>query len=79
MTRARQHLHLVVPQRFHVTNQAAFGGRHVYASISRFLPDAVQDLFEHVVPARPELARGADAAMATPAVDLGARVRAAWQ
>jgi DNA helicase-2/ATP-dependent DNA helicase PcrA len=79
MTRARQHLHIVVPQRFYVTQQAAWGGRHVYAAISRFLPEPVQDLFEHVRPtaalAEPPCA-GFDS-VAT--VDLGARVRAAWQ
>ena len=79
MTRARRHLHLVVPQRFYVTQQSARGGRHVYASISRFLPDAVQDLFEHVVPVRPApLANDATAEVPV-RVDLGARVRAAWQ
>ncbi|HEX2543106.1 MAG TPA: ATP-dependent helicase [Caldimonas sp.] len=79
MTRARQHLHLLVPQRFYVTYQPASGARHMYAGISRFLPEAVQDLFEHVIPARPGPAQpriaAADAAVP---VDLGARVRAAW-
>ena len=51
MTRARHHLHLLVPQRFYVTQQAARGDRHVYGSISRFLPPALHDLFEHVAPA----------------------------
>ncbi len=38
MTRAKERLHLIVPQRFYVTGQAAYGDRHVYASRSRFLP-----------------------------------------
>ncbi|HRI19164.1 MAG TPA: ATP-dependent helicase, partial [Burkholderiaceae bacterium] len=38
MTRARDHLHLLVPQRFHVHQQAAYGDRHVYATLSRFIP-----------------------------------------
>jgi DNA helicase-2/ATP-dependent DNA helicase PcrA len=77
MTRARQHLHLLVPQRFYVTQQAARGDRHVYASISRFLPESVQALFDHHAPARPGPAPdgvGVDAGC----VDLGARLRAAW-
>ena len=51
MTRARHHLHLLVPQRFYVTQQARVGDRHVYGSISRFLPPALHELFEHVAPA----------------------------
>lgn len=38
MTRARDQLHLVVPQRFYVHGQAAKGDRHVYASRTRFIP-----------------------------------------
>ncbi|EJN07001.1 ATP-dependent helicase [Herbaspirillum sp. YR522] len=37
MTRAREHLHLVVPQRFYITQQAAQGDRHVNAIRSRFI------------------------------------------
>ena len=77
MTRARHHLHLLVPQRFYVTQQAARGDRHVYGSISRFLPPALHGLFEHVEPA------GADAAsdaIGVPAarVAVAARVRSRW-
>ena len=58
MTRARHHLHLLVPQRFYVTQQAARGDRHVYGAISRFLPPALHGLFEHVGPcARPRRGR----------------------
>ena len=48
MTRARHHLHLLVPQRFYVTQQGASGDRHLYGSLSRFVPPALHDLFEHV-------------------------------
>ena len=41
MTRAKRHLALLVPQRFYVAQQAARGGRHVYASLSRFVPPEV--------------------------------------
>ena len=44
MTRAKDHLHLMVPQRFYVHQQAAHGDRHVYASRSRFIPEAVARL-----------------------------------
>jgi DNA helicase-2/ATP-dependent DNA helicase PcrA len=45
ITRAKDHLHLVVPQRFFVHNQRA-GDRHVYAQRTRFIPDAVLHFFE---------------------------------
>ncbi|MEP6790246.1 MAG: ATP-dependent helicase, partial [Ramlibacter sp.] len=32
MTRARDHLHLIVPHRFYVTQQGAGGDRHIYAA-----------------------------------------------
>jgi DNA helicase II / ATP-dependent DNA helicase PcrA len=62
MTRARDHLALLVPQRFYVTQQRAFGDRHLYASLSRFIPPPVAALFERVGPAT-------SAAAAAPADD----------
>ena len=38
MTRAKDDLHLVVPQRFFTHGQNAQGDRHVYASRTRFIP-----------------------------------------
>ncbi len=38
MTRAKDDLHLVVPQRFFTHGQNAYGDRHVYASRTRFIP-----------------------------------------
>ena len=40
MTRAKDHLHLIVPQRFYVHQQARRGDRHLYASRTRFIPAA---------------------------------------
>ena len=40
MTRAKNDLHLIVPQRFFTHQQPSSGDRHVYASRSRFLPDS---------------------------------------
>ena len=39
MTRAKDDLHLVVPQRFFTHGQHAQGDRHVYASRTRFIPE----------------------------------------
>ncbi|HWP17904.1 MAG TPA: ATP-dependent helicase [Burkholderiaceae bacterium] len=50
LTRAQRHLHVMVPQRFYVHQQAAQGARHVYASLTRFIPEPVSRLFEAVGP-----------------------------
>jgi DNA helicase-2/ATP-dependent DNA helicase PcrA len=79
MTRAKQHLHLLVPQRFYVTQQSAFGDRHLCGSLSRFIPPAVAALFEAVGPGRRDDAVDcAPAADGVPVLDIGARLRAAW-
>ena len=46
MTRARRHLHLVAPQRFHVTQQTPLGDRHLWGGVSRFIPPQLLDAFE---------------------------------
>jgi superfamily I DNA/RNA helicase len=46
MTRAKDSLHLIVPQRFFTYGQSAQGDRHVYASRTRFIPAALLPLFE---------------------------------
>jgi DNA helicase II / ATP-dependent DNA helicase PcrA len=73
MTRAKRDLTLMVPQRFHVTQQHKYGGRHLYASLTRFIPPPVAALFKReqlAAPDEPSCAPGM-----LPAVDLMARVR----
>src|SRR5262249_3109973 len=41
MTRAKDELDLIVPQRFFTHQKAKLGDRHVYASRSRFIPDSI--------------------------------------
>jgi DNA helicase-2/ATP-dependent DNA helicase PcrA len=81
MTRAKDHLHLMVPQRFYVHQQSAHGDRHVYASLTRFLPNAVLPLFESCV--WPAAAAGdcgpGTAGEPGPKVDVAARIRALWR
>ncbi|NKE66025.1 ATP-dependent helicase [Ramlibacter sp. RBP-2] len=79
MTRAREHLHLVVPHRFYVTQQAGGGDRHVYAARSRFITDAMAQRFDQVTwpPAQPQGAGAAEPA--APVLQVRARSRAAWR
>lgn len=45
MTRARDELHLLMPQRFFVHQQQRNGDRHVFASRTRFIPSSIVGLF----------------------------------
>jgi DNA helicase-2/ATP-dependent DNA helicase PcrA len=79
MTRARDDLHMVVPQRFFTHGQHAKGDRHVYASRTRFIPDRLLGLFEKTI--WPVAAAGppARAASQGPRIDVGARMRGMWR
>ena len=74
MTRAKRHLALVVPQRFYVTQQRQYGDRHLYGSLSRFVPPELRLLFDAVSPQAHE-GRFAVELEQLPTVDLMARVR----
>ncbi|MDR6534892.1 ATP-dependent helicase [Variovorax soli] len=78
MTRARDHLHLIVPQRFYVTQQAVRGDRHLYAGRTRFISAAEATRFEQLTWPPPA---GRAPAVPPPAsvIDLQKRLRAAWR
>ncbi len=84
ITRARDTLALLEPQRYYVTQQTRLGDRYVHGARSRFLTERVLGCFERVGPP-------ADAALAGPAagaagamdgsttrVDVAGSVRAMW-
>jgi DNA helicase-2/ATP-dependent DNA helicase PcrA len=77
MTRAKDNLHIVVPQRFYVTQQGKGGDKSVFAARSRFIPADIVPLFERLSYARTQ-ASAAGARGLLPPVDLAARVRARW-
>jgi len=79
MTRAKDDLQLLVPQRFFTHGQHAQGDRHVYASRTRFIPVSLLGLFEKTV--WPQAAAGATprAASQGPRIDVGARMRGMWR
>jgi DNA helicase-2/ATP-dependent DNA helicase PcrA len=78
MTRAKDHLHLIVPQRFYAHGQRGHGDRHMYASRTRFIPAGILCHFQSCT--WPVAAAAAHAAKA-PAepVDIGARMRRMWR
>ena len=77
MTRAKDSLHLIVPQRFYTHSQQARGDRHVYASRTRFIPDRILGKFERVAWPPPTMDP-----VRTPQpnirVDLKSRMRGMW-
>jgi DNA helicase-2/ATP-dependent DNA helicase PcrA len=77
MTRAKDDLHLMVPQRFFVHGQPVRGDRHVYASRTRFIPEALLPLFERTIwPLAEAAARGFSQG---PRIDIAARMRDRWR
>jgi DNA helicase-2/ATP-dependent DNA helicase PcrA len=77
MTRAKEDLHLVVPQRFYVTQQAARGDRHLYASRSRFIDHA--DLPHYASESWPAPDAAAPVSVKPgPSIDIRQRARAVW-
>ena len=78
MTRAKDSLHLVTPQRFYVHGQAARGDRHVYASRTRFIPAAILGDFQQTSWA-PAPKPGEAPRQPQVRVDLGARMRGMWK
>jgi DNA helicase-2/ATP-dependent DNA helicase PcrA len=79
MTRAKDDLQLMVPQRFFPHGQPARGDRHVYATRTRFIPDRLLALFERTVWPRPVAGAAPRAASQGPRIDVGARMRGMWR
>ena len=79
MTRAKDQLMLLLPQRFYVHQQARRGDKHLYASRTRFIPGALASHFEM----RSWLGGGrgsqAGAPRTTATIDIGARMRQMWR
>jgi DNA helicase II / ATP-dependent DNA helicase PcrA len=77
MTRAKDHLHLIVPQRFYVHSQRTGGDRHLYAARTRFIPADILHLFERRTWPKPTAADSDPQAARTP-IDIAARLRRMW-
>ena len=77
ITRARDSLSLVAPLRFHVTQQAPGGDRHVYGARSRFLTDELLSTFDARFAGRAE---GGEALVSRSAtrIDVASRMRNMW-
>jgi DNA helicase-2/ATP-dependent DNA helicase PcrA len=78
MSRAKDDLHLIVPQRFFVHGQSAHGDRHLYASRTRFISDGLLSLFGRTVWPGSAETRGRFADQG-PRIDIAARMRERWR
>ncbi|MGF6641924.1 ATP-dependent helicase [Paraburkholderia sp. GAS82] len=82
MTRAKEDLHIVVPQRFYVHNQTHLGDRHVWASRTRFIPAHLLPLFDaHAWPRVPEPVAPSAAGLAAAAqakLEIAAKLKKMW-
>jgi DNA helicase-2/ATP-dependent DNA helicase PcrA len=79
MTRAKDHLQILVPQRFYATQQRGNGDRHMYAVRTRFIPETITEHFEQR--AWPTITREKNSTLKknTKQVDIAARVKSRWQ
>jgi DNA helicase II / ATP-dependent DNA helicase PcrA len=79
MTRARRSLALVAPLRFHVTQQARDGDRHVYGARSRFITPRLLNTLAPRYAGNTDKSSAAAANRSGPRIDVGARMREMWQ
>lgn len=78
MTRAKDNLALITPQRFFTHGQNPQGDRHIYASRTRFIPATLLQFFESTT--WPKVSHAASERSAQQIrIDVGARVRSMWK
>jgi DNA helicase-2/ATP-dependent DNA helicase PcrA len=78
MTRAKDALHVIVPQRFYVHQQSAQGDRHVYGARTRFIPQTLESCFTVCAWPAASNEESARLPLSKPAIDLTAQVRQMW-
>jgi DNA helicase-2/ATP-dependent DNA helicase PcrA len=79
MTRAKDDLHLMLPQRFFTHGQASGGDRHVYAARTRFIPNALVKHFEITSWPTAASAPSVRGPAAPVRVNVGAKMREMWR
>ncbi|WNJ93504.1 ATP-dependent helicase [Bosea sp. 685] len=79
MTRAKDDLHLVVPQRFFTHGQSSTGDRHVYANRTRFIPNGLLGHFERCAWPRVATVDTSRSPSNGPRIDVRAQMRGMWR
>jgi DNA helicase II / ATP-dependent DNA helicase PcrA len=77
MTRAKDHLHLLLPQRFFAHQQRQNGDRHMYAVRTRFIPVSILDRFDSFAWPDASAATTLLKSQREP-IDIGSRMRRMW-
>ena len=78
MTRAKQSLSLVAPLRFHVTQQARRGDKHVYGARSRFVSDRLMATMTPCFRGRSEAGSGNLRPQSGTRIDVASKMREMW-
>jgi len=78
MTRAKQSLSLVAPLRFHVTQQARTGDKHVYGARSRFVTERLMSSMRPCFKGRDESAAGGLRPRSGVQIDVASKMREMW-
>jgi DNA helicase-2/ATP-dependent DNA helicase PcrA len=78
MTRAKDDLHLIIPQCFFAHGKSVQGDRHLYASRTRFIPDGLLPLFDR---SSWPISAGASRSVVSqgPRIDIASRMRERWR
>jgi DNA helicase-2/ATP-dependent DNA helicase PcrA len=79
MTRAKDHLHMIVPQRFFAHQQRGNGDRHMYAVRTRFIPNTIAVHFEQCAWPPPAQEDRLTAKAVPRSVDIGAQLKRMWR
>ena len=79
MTRAKDHLDIMLPQRFYVSNQHSAGDRHLYASRTRFIPNRLLAHFEQRSWPAPTDGPQGKVDVDALRVDLAEKMRSMWR
>lgn len=78
MTRAKQSLSLIAPLKYHVTQQARAGDKHVFGARSRFVTDKLLATMQRIFRGRDENSSTQQVSRSDKRVDVAARLREMW-
>jgi DNA helicase-2/ATP-dependent DNA helicase PcrA len=78
MTRAKQSLALIAPLKYHITQQARDGDKHVFGARSRFVTDNLLTTMQRVFRGRTENTSSRQVSRSDKRVDVAARIREMW-
>jgi len=79
MTRAKDHLHLIMPQRFFAHQQRSAGSQHMYAARTRFIEASMLQHFAGVSWPAATATSGGVPQTKKQTVNIGARLRQMWR